>query len=88
MGTAYDWQKSYSAAVLESGFQKIQDRVAEARQAIQRRLAEVFSLEIAATELAAIDNALAALMALEIEVLPNKSGNVQLLTFEQELRQT
>jgi hypothetical protein len=68
MGTAYDWQKSYSAAVLESGFQEIQDRVAEARQAIQRRLAEVFSLEIAATELAAIDNALAALMALEIEM--------------------
>ena len=83
-----DWKTFYEAVVLETDFHKMQDRIAKARQAIQRRFAEGFSLEIAATELAAIDNALAALMALEIEVRPNKSGNAQHLTFEQELRQT
>ena len=78
MGTAYDWQKSYSAAFLETDFHKMQDRVAEARQAIQRRLSEGSSLEIDATELAAIDNALAALMALEIEMrLDENYGNGQ-----------
>jgi hypothetical protein len=77
MGAAYDWQKSYRAAVLETDFHKMQDRVAEARQAIARRLAEGFSLEIAPTELAAIDNALAALMALEIEMRSENYGNGQ-----------
>jgi hypothetical protein len=70
MGGTYDWQKFYEAAVLETDIAKMQDRVAEAHQAILQRLAEGPSPENDTTELAAIDNALAALMFREIEMQP------------------
>jgi len=72
---AYDWQKFYETAVLESNPAKIEDRVAEARQAIQQRLSKGPSLEIDATELATIDEALAALMVLKLEMTPEDSGD-------------
>jgi hypothetical protein len=75
MATSYDWQKFCEVAILETDFQKMRDRLAEAREAILRRLLEVPSPEADANELAAIDNALAALMVLEIEMLPENSGN-------------
>jgi hypothetical protein len=75
MGISYDWQKFYEAAVLETDSQKMRNRVAEARAAILQRLVEVASSETDAAELAAIDNALAALMVLEIEMRPENSGN-------------
>src|ERR1700730_9654551 len=77
MATAYDWQGLYEAAVFETDFQKIQNRVAEAREAIQQRLAEGLSRENDATELRAIDSALAALAVLETESPPQKASNDQ-----------
>ena len=75
---AYDWQKFYETAVLESNPAKIEDRVAEARQAIQQRLSKGPSLEIDATELAAIDDALAALMVLKLEMIEDSGDDPEL----------
>ena len=72
-----DWKTFYEAVVLETDFHKMQDRIAKARQAIQRRLSEGASLEIDASELAAMDHALAALMTIETEMQPEKPGNGQ-----------
>lgn len=68
MGQA--WQKFYENAVHETDIREIQHRVAEARQAIQQRV-EGPSSEVDATELKAIEHALAALMSLEIEMSPD-----------------
>jgi hypothetical protein len=71
MGAEYGWQKLYEAAVLETDFTKRRERIVEARQAIQQRLAEGLSRENDASELAEIDYALAGLWVLETE---NTSG--------------
>ena len=67
MGAEYGWQKFYEAAVLETDITTRRDRIDEARQAIQQRLVDGLSRENDATELAAIDYALAGLWVLTIE---------------------
>ena len=67
MGAEYGWQKFYEAAVLETDITTRRERIDEARQAIQQRLVDGLSRENDATELAAIDYALAGLWVLTIE---------------------
>jgi hypothetical protein len=76
MSAAYDWQKSYLAAVLETDITKRQDRIGEARQRIVRCLTEDRSPAISGKEFQAIDYALSVLLNLELKTLLGKSGNV------------
>jgi hypothetical protein len=73
----YDWRKPYRAAVRETDITKRQDRIGDARQAIERRLAEDRSPVINVTEFQAIDHALSVLLSLELKMLLGKSGNVR-----------
>jgi hypothetical protein len=73
----YDWRKPYRAAVRETDITKRQDRIDEARQAIERRLVEDRSLAVNVAEFQAIDHALSVLLSLELKMLLGKSGNVR-----------
>jgi hypothetical protein len=73
----YDWRKPYRAAVRETDITKRQDRIDEARHAIERRLAEDRSPAVNVTEFQAIDHALSVLLSLELKMLLGKSGNVR-----------
>ena len=67
MSLVYGWQKFYEAAVLETDFRKMPDRVAKAEQAIQQRLSVSPPPKIEAAELQAIGNTLTALAVLKAE---------------------
>jgi hypothetical protein len=72
--SAYEWQKFYRAAVLETDKSKLQDRIAEARLAIGCRVMNGLARESNKTEENDIQKALVALTSLESEGASKKSG--------------
>ena len=75
MSLGYSWQKFYEAAVLETDFRKMPDRIAKAEQAIQQRLSDSPPPKIEAAELHAIGNTLAALTVLKAQSTTPESRN-------------